>query len=68
MLEGLVHRRVHEIESLQTQVESLNETLRRLRDGHNEFQGGLEMVSGAGEQIHVQLGGYRPFRALQPNH
>ena len=26
------------------------------------------MVSGARGQIHAQLGGYRPFRALQPNH
>ena len=47
VVENLVDRHVHEISALQGQVAALNDTLRRLREGHNELQGELEMVSDA---------------------
>ena len=70
ILDTLVDRHVQEIRVLQGQITGLNEAMRRLREGHNELQGELEMLSDSTEQIHfglVQIGGYTPFRALQAN-
>ena len=70
ILDNLVDRHVQEIGVLQGQITGLNEAMRRLREGHNELRGELEMLSDSTEQIHfglVQVGGYTPFRALEAN-
>ena len=70
ILDNLVDRHVQEIGVLQGQITGLNEAMRRLREGHNELQGELKMLSDSTEQIHfglVQVGGYTPFRALEAN-
>ena len=67
ILDELVNKHVEEITSLQGQVATLNDSLRRLREAHNELQGEIEMVSDAGEQVRfglVELGGYTPVRSL----
>ena len=69
-LESLVDRQGQEIQALQAQLNTNGEQYRRLREGFNELQGDIEMVSDSNEQVHfglVQLGGYTPFRSLQAN-
>ena len=69
-LESLVDRQGQEIRAIQTQLNTNNEHYRRLREGFNELQGDIEMVSDSNEQVHfglVQLGGYTPFRPVQAN-
>ena len=70
-LESLVDRQGQEIRAIQTQLMNTNnEHYRRLREGFNELQGDIEMVSDSNEQVHfglVQLGGYTPFRPVQAN-
>eukprot|EP00435_Cladocopium_sp_Y103_P071291 s334_g37.t1 len=46
-------------------------TLRRLREGHNELQGEVEVVQDSSEMVHfglVQMGGFTPYFALTPDH
>ena len=70
ILDGLVNKHVEEINALQGQVTNLSESLRRLREAHNELQGEIEMVSDSAEQVHygmVELGGFTPVRSLDAN-
>ena len=69
MLETLVEGHNQEIRTLQTEVTSNNESHRRFRQGHNELQGKIEMVSDSSEQVRfglVHIGGYTRFGAVQP--
>jgi hypothetical protein len=70
ILDDLVNKHVEEINVLQGQMAGLNESMRRLRETHNELQGEIEMVSDSAEQVHfglVELGGFTPVRSLEAN-
>ena len=55
ILDDLVNKHVEEINVLQGQMAGLNESMRRLRETHNELQGEIEMVSDSAEQVHFGL-------------
>lgn len=69
-LEILVDRQHREIQALQARLTANDEHCRRLREGFNELQGEIDMVSDSSELVHyglVQLRGYILFGSLQAN-
>ena len=66
-LQSLVTQQGRQIKDLQDRLATGDEQTRRPREGFNELQGEIEIVSDASEGIHVgliQVGGYTPSRNL----
>ena len=67
VLESVVTQQGHQIRELRERLEARDDSSRRLREGIDELQAEVEMVSDAGEGLHyglIQLGGFTPSRNL----